>query len=76
MDDYRFLEEIGRFVSEKSQLLQDGNAREKGKGRKTNENSANEPGWVRTAREAGVEVILLKEGMERRKANSSRFHAP
>lgn len=72
MDDYKFLEEVGRFVADKGKLLHEPTtslgANNKGKGRQQKD-----PEWVVKAREAGMEIILLKEGMERRKLNMSRF---
>lgn len=75
MDDYKFLEEIGRFVADKGKLLHDKQiGGGKGKGKAVAQGSAGkEPEWVRKARQAGIEVVLLRDGMERRTQNSSKY---
>lgn len=76
MDDYRFLEDIGRFVADKGKLLQENKVvvNGKGKGRAGLQKGHTKlPEWVRHAGEAGIEVVLLREGMERRMHNQSRY---
>lgn len=74
MDDYAFLEEVGRFVADKGKLLHEPLSSAMGsKGKGKPRNQAKEPEWVTRAKQAGIQVVFLREGMERRKLNTSRY---
>jgi hypothetical protein len=63
MDDYRFLEDLSRNL----ELVRKGPAHGK-------RPRMVELEWVRKARERGVEVVILQEGMERRKVNQTKWN--